>query len=209
MLNTMRSPGVRRPAAAAIVVAALGLGAGLARGDERSSEDRNDAPGRMDIRDASSGHAPDGRLRHVITTFGRWTGADLVSKSGPPGGVCLLVWTKRRPSAGSPDYLVCANADAKGEKLRGLVTRVSRRAGRTGRSTAAAVSRPDNRSLVLRFARSQIGKPDRYYWRAETVYHATNCPKGTGCLDTAPDRPGARSHILERAEESPEDPTPR
>lgn len=199
---------VARAVAAATAAVSLAAAA-LALADERTRPDPNDATGRLDIREVSAGHAPDGRLRHLIATTGRWGAEDLLSKKGPPGGVCLHIWTARRPSAGSPDYLVCANSDAKGRDLEGWVTHVSRRAGRTGRTVPAAVSRPDSRSVVLRFAQSQIGRPDRYYWRAETVYYAAGCPRATGCLDTAPDIPRASAHVLGRPEARTEQPESR
>lgn len=182
-----------------VVAVAVGTGllvAGVAWADTRSATDPADTDGKMDISRASAGHSADGRLRHVVTTRSGWGPRDLVERSGPPGGVCLHLWTRRRPSAGPPDYMVCANSDSRGRSLRGWVTRVSRRPARTGRSTRAAVSRPSSRSVIFRFGQSQIGRPSRYYWRAETVNYGEGCPKRTGCLDTVPNLAKTRSHRL-------------
>jgi hypothetical protein len=174
---------------------AVAVPAGTA--NERRLSDPNDTAGKLDIRTATAGHSADGRLRHVITTWDAWQLTDLATPAGsPPSGLCIDIWTLRRPSTGPADYLVCANANRDGSGMQAWVSRVSRRSARTGQATAAAVSRPDARSVILRFSQRQIGHPSRYYWRAETLYHGAECPGAAGCVDTAPEPQKVISHVL-------------
>lgn len=180
----------------AAVVAAAVFGTVAAVADERRARDTDDTGGKLDIREATAGHSADGRLRHVISTYEAWKPVDLKVTSGPPPGFCVDIWTLRRPSSGPPDYLVCANAARRGEDLQAWVSRVSRRAGRTGVTTPAAVSRPNSRSVILRFSQRQIGRPSRYYWRAESLYRGAECSDPNGCYDTAPELQRVASHVL-------------
>jgi hypothetical protein len=182
-------------AAAAVLTVVVAVSGATA--NERRLNDPNDTAGKLDIRIATAGHSADGRLRHVITTWDAWGMPDLAAPAGsPPSGFCVDIWTTRRPSAGPPDYLVCANPARDDSKLQAWVSRVSRRPGRTGQATEAAVSRPDGRTLILRFSQRQIGRPSRYYWRAETLYHGAECPGAAGCVDTAPEGQKVISHVL-------------
>jgi hypothetical protein len=183
------------------VLLSLVVAVSAALANERRLSDPDDTAGKLDIRTTTAGHSADGRLRHVITTWDAWEPADLTTPAGAaPAGVCVDLWTLRRPSAGPPDYLVCANRVRSGGGLQAWVSRVSRRAGRTGRTTAAVISRPDARSVILRFSQRQIGRPSRYYWRAETLYYGSDCPAPAGCVDTARDGQRVVSHVLIRPE---------
>src|SRR5918997_1502000 len=70
--------------------------------------DRADVAGKLDIRRVSLARAADGRLRAAITMDEDWAGSDLLARSGPPGSVCLRVWTTPDAGRRAADFLICA-----------------------------------------------------------------------------------------------------
>jgi hypothetical protein len=120
-----------------------------------------------------------------VTLAADWAASDLVAEEGPPGSVCLRLWTVSDPPDTPPDHLVCVTADADGENLRGSVLR--ERANQLPERVARAdVSRPSGRSMILRFSQTAIGRPAAIDVIAETS--RAGCPRVT-CIDTAPDAP--------------------
>ncbi|MBA3329015.1 MAG: hypothetical protein H0T43_12010, partial [Solirubrobacterales bacterium] len=57
------------------------------------SDPRGDAPAALDMQRLSLQRAGDGRLRASVTFAGTVRPRDLLAASGPPGSVCLRVWT--------------------------------------------------------------------------------------------------------------------
>jgi hypothetical protein len=146
------------------------------------------SPAKLDLTRVSVGLGPDGRIRASMTMAAPWVPRDLLSDSGPPGTICLRIWLGgRRPSAGQPNYLVCATVGADNERLRASVLR--ERSGRLPeRVVAAAAAKPSARTAVVRFGQTAIGKPKALRFSVETA------PGGCGrlaCTDTAPDAPGS------------------
>ena len=123
---------------------------GVAGADTRTVDDGNDAAEGLDLKSASHGHAPDGRLRHRIVSYNRIGGAErtlyleIVADGHTyeflPNGE---VWKDTR------DYP-------------------------TGPSGHAAVSRPDERTIVYTFRKAVIGNPSAYRWRVRSVPMSTN-----------------------------------
>lgn len=131
----------------------------------------------------------DGRLRGELTMHGAWDAATLRgSGSGPPAAACLRLFTRRAPSADVADYLVCATPRAEGQGYRARVLRERRNKPpkTVGRARA---SRPTERTLYLRFARSAIGDPRRLRFAAEVSSPGKGCSRSLGCRDSAPDAP--------------------
>lgn len=138
----------------------------------------------LDLTRVSLKLASDGRLQASLTLASAWTGKDLLASSGPPGSLCLKLWTKATPPDATPDWLVCATADKTGA-LRGsiLQERANKLPARTG---GGDVTQPSSRTVTLRFAQSAVGSPAKLYAAAEAT--RPGCTRGS-CIDLAPDAP--------------------
>lgn len=149
--------------------------------------------GGLDVARISVGRASDGRIRASITMAGPWSPRDLLSRSGPPGTICLRAWLGgRRPSASQPDYLVCATVGADNDRLRGSV--FHEREGRLPERVAAATaSKPSARTVVLRFGQTVIGRPKVLHFAVESS--PGGCQR-LSCRDTAPDAPKSARLVL-------------
>jgi hypothetical protein len=196
----------RAPAVAAGVLtalAAIGTGLALAAAPGApvvATEKAGDAgAGAPDLKRVSLQRGDDGRLRAGLTFAQDLPETALVAKAGPPGSVCLRLFTAATPGILPPDYLVCVTADAKGRALRGsvLAEQVNRLPRRVG---TAVVSRPSRRSIVLRFSQSVVGRPPVIQFAAEAT--RAGCVRA-GCVDTLPDAPETKKLIL-RLEAPPE-----
>jgi hypothetical protein len=141
----------------------------------------------LDISRVSFGRSPDGRLRASLTMKSAWTPRDLLGRDGgPPGSVCLRLWTgSKKPSSSVPDYLVCATVAADNDALKGSV--LEERDGQLPAAVAgAAVSKPSARTAVLRFGQSAIKRPKVVRFAVEA--RPAGCAR-LDCVDTAPDAP--------------------
>jgi hypothetical protein len=156
--------------------------------------DGNDTSGKLDLVRVSMGRGPDGRLRAIITMASAWDGADLVSSSGPPGSVCLRLWTSHQPKDGAPDFLACVSARRDGQLTGGVF--LARGGDFPRRAGDATVARPSSRSVVIRFAQSTIGRPSVLRFAAEST--KAGCTR-TSCVDTAPNAPSTRRLVLRRS----------
>jgi hypothetical protein len=173
-----------------IVLVALAAGAAIAQdGDATFQKDRRaDVKGPLDVVRVAIARSSDGRLRGEVTMAASWDTEDLRA-GGAPASVCLRLYTKRVPDADAPDYLVCVTAPKTGDALVGRVLR--ERANGLPRPVAdAIVSRPTARTVFLRFAQSDIGKPALALVSAESVSRGEGCPELLGCRDFAPEPPG-------------------
>jgi hypothetical protein len=145
---------------------------------------KGDVAGALDVRQFVFARGTDGRLRASLTLAAAWDADDLLAETGPPGSLCLKLWTAAAPPDQTPDYLVCVTAAADGE-LRGsiLKQRANQLPERTG---SATVTRPTERTVTLRFSQTAVGKPATVRVAAETT--RAGCTRGS-CIDTAPDAP--------------------
>ena len=85
-------------------------------------KDAKDAvAGAPDLTRAQIGLASDRRVRFALTLAAPWQPKDLIAAQGPPGSLCVRLWTVTKPGATPPDYLVCATTRADGETMRGTV----------------------------------------------------------------------------------------
>jgi hypothetical protein len=149
-------------------------------------EDPGDAvKGGIDVTRLQLGVAADGRLRAVVTLGAALDPKSLLASSGPPGSICLRLWTQTEPGTVPPDYLVCVTAD-KDAKLRATISqeRVNAQPRKVG---AAALSRKSSKNLVLKFARSRVGSPKKTI-RFAVEATKTGCTRVT-CVDTLPNAP--------------------
>jgi hypothetical protein len=178
---------------ACLTVAALAAAQLASAAGDVVVSDGNDVTGKLDIVRVSMGRGPDGRLRAVVTMASAWDGADMVSSTGPPGSVCLRLWTAHQPAEGAPDFLACVSARRDG-KLAGSVY-LARGDDFPRRAGDATVARPSSRSVVIRFAQSTIGRPSTLRFAAEST--KAGCTR-TSCTDTAPNAPSTRRLVLRR-----------
>jgi hypothetical protein len=182
-----RRPRPRRLAAAAATAAcalAVSASAPAATGDTVIVPDPVDTAGGLDLTRVQVGRAPDGRLRAALTLAAPWHTRDLPADSGPPGSLCLRMWTTTTAPGTFPDFLLCITADARGRHMRGEV--LVERGGVLQRVARAGLARTSLRTVVARFSQSAIGRPARVRFAAEATPPGCARP---ACVDTAPNVP--------------------
>jgi hypothetical protein len=184
-----RRPHARRLAAAAAiaacaVAAAASVAAPAATGDAVVVPDPVDTGGGLDLTRVQLGRAPDGRLRAALTLAAPWRMRDLPADDGPPGSLCLRMWTTTTDPGTFPDFLLCITADARARHMRGDV--LVERDGALQRVVGAALARSSLRTVVARFSQSAIGRPARVRFAGEAT--PPGCPR-PACVDTAPNAP--------------------
>jgi len=181
---------------ATAVAAALPLAGALAAASTTLvlPDPKGDVSGPLDIQRGSLGVGSDGRLRIVMTFAGKVGPKDLLATSGPPGSMCVRVWTAADadPTAGRPDKLVCVTAD-KDAALRASVYNQPDAAlpRRSGPATVSASK--SGRSFVVRVAQSALGRPRL----VRVAFEATRagCDR-LSCVDNAPDGGAVRRFRL-------------
>jgi hypothetical protein len=149
-------------------------------------------PGAPDLTRVQLGRAPDGHLRAALTLTAPLTAKDLLAADGPPGSVCLRLWTTGKPGEADADHLVCVTADREGRHLRASVLDEGPD-GLPRRVAAAALARSSERTLVVRFSQTAVGRPDQVRFEGEAT--KPGCPR-TSCVDTAPDAPATGLLVL-------------
>jgi hypothetical protein len=149
-------------------------------------KDAKDAvAGAPDLTRAQIGLASDHRVRIALTLAAPWQPKDLVAGEGPPGSLCVRLWTVTKPGTTPPDYLVCATARADGETMRGTV--FQRKGGEPlSRAGVAIVGRTSDRTMTLRFSQTVVGRPKTIDFIAEAT--KPGCAR-VSCVDTAPEAP--------------------
>jgi hypothetical protein len=154
------------------------------------SDAKEDVDGALDLQRASLSLASDGRLRAVVTFVGKVDPKALLAKSGPPGSVCVKIWTAKDADADAmaPDRLVCITARSDDE-LRASVFEqddpgLPRRVG-----TASASLNKSKRSLVVRIAQSALGRPELIRFAIEST--RPGCAR-VSCVDALPDKGAVR-----------------
>ncbi len=153
--------------------------------------DAADTPGGLDLTRVQVGRAADGRLRAVLTLAAPWRRRDLVADEGPPGSLCLRLWTRSAPPATPPDYLVCLTADRGARHMRGSV--LVENAGALDRVAGATVARTSDRTAAVRFPPGAVGDPARIRFAAEAT--APGCARPE-CVDSAPNAPAVATLTL-------------
>ena len=143
-----------------------------------------DTAGGFDLTRVQLGRAPDGRLRAALTLAAPWRMRDLPADDGPPGSLCLRMWTVTKAPGSFPDRLLCITADARGRHMIGTV--MVERGGALQRVAGATLARSSDRTVVARFSQSAIGRPDSVRFAGEAS--PPGCARVT-CIDTAPNAP--------------------
>jgi hypothetical protein len=180
-------------ACAGTLVLAAGAGAADAPAPTVVKDARDAGPGAPDLTRVQLGLATDGRLRAVLTLAQGWVARDLLATSGPPGSLCVRLWTVTKPGGAPPDYLACVTSRADGETLRGTVFRTRPGEG-LERVGPATVGRTSDRTVTLRFTRSAVGRPKAIEVAGEAT--KPGCAR-VSCVDTAPDAPKTATFRLQ------------
>jgi hypothetical protein len=174
----------------ALAAALAGSGLALAQTGADAVSDGDDSRSRVDIASARATHdRSNDRLAHVIRfhdPVGPRNFRNAVAEHGPPGSVCVNVWTRRTPWEASPNFDVCVTGDRSRRKLLASVSRLGPRGGvrRVGNASAQLTSR---RRLVVRFDPDLIGRPAAYRWSVHVTTFESGCTR-RGCQDFAPRR---------------------
>lgn len=181
---------------AALILAVLALPASAYAA---GVDDRDDSDGAVDIKLATGSHnrAKD-ELVHVITTYDTFSPRRLLNSDGPPGSVCVNIWTTRTPGDAAPNYEACATAARTGRSWRGSLARNPDR-GTPIRRGSVKVEQSSTRKLVIRIDPDRIRRPASYRWTMQATTFGDGCPRLTGCEDFAPDRPDTLETKLGRA----------
>jgi hypothetical protein len=178
-----------RRALVAGCLAALAPASGAPAADAPSPtvvKDAKDAvSGAPDLTRAQLGLATDRRVRIALTLAAPWQPKDLLAREGPPGSLCVRLWTQTKPGATPPDFLVCATSRADGETMRGTVFKAQPGEELT-RAGIAIVGRTSDRTMTVRFSQSIIGRPRTIRFVAEAT--KPGCTR-VSCVDTAPEAP--------------------
>jgi hypothetical protein len=187
-----------RPLAVAVASVALALAGGAGAFAAKSkhviiADATRDVSGALDLQRISLSLARDGRLRAIVTFAGTITPKALLAGAGPPGSVCLKVWTApdADPSATRPDRLVCATALNEHELRANVLRQVGTGLPTAVGSAAVRVNR-SGRSLVLRISQSSLGRPALLRFAVEST--RPGCER-VSCIDDAPDKAVRRFRV--------------
>ena len=149
-------------------------------------KDAKDAvAGAPDLTRAQIGLASDRRVRFALTLAAPWQPKDLIAASGPPGSLCVRLWTVTKPGTTPPDYLACATARADGETMRGTVFK-TQPGEQLSKAGPAIVGRTSDRTMTLRFSQTVVGRPKTIDFIAEAT--KPGCTR-VSCVDTTPEAP--------------------
>ena len=174
--------------AMAIVLATCGIA--LAQDDGDAVTDGDDSRSRVDISSARAAYdRTNDRVAHIVRFHERISARSFrneVDGHGPPGSVCVNIWTRRTPWDASPNFDVCVSGDRDYRDLVAGVSKLGPRGGvkRRGPASAELTSR---RRLVIRFDPDLIGRPAAYRWSVQVTTFERGCTS-RGCQDFAPRR---------------------
>jgi hypothetical protein len=157
---------------------------------------KKDVRGPLDVVRVAMSKRTDGSLRADLTMRRAWEDTDLED-----GSLCVRLYVRTDPESQAPEYLVCATQGKPGATLVGKVLRNTAN-GLPRTVGEAIVARPTARTIQLGFDPGVIRSPEKLRFAGESVWRGPRCPRTTGCMDLAPDAPGARDFRLRRASAS-------
>jgi hypothetical protein len=185
--------------ATAILVAPLGAAGAFAAASMTVlvPDAAKDVSGALDLQRASLKLASDGRLRFVVTLAARVDAKAMLGGSGPPGSVCVKVWTDpdADPAATRADHLVCVTASNKDDLRASVYAQTAPGLPRLLGPAAVALN-ASRRSIVLRVSQSSLGRPQLISFAVEST--RPGCAR-VSCIDQAPDDGAVRRFRLRAA----------
>ena len=171
------------------VVLAL-CGVALAQDGKNAVSDGDDSTSHVDIASVRAVYdRTNDRMAHIVRFHAGISPANFrnnVNEHGPPGSLCVNIWTRRTPWEASPNFDVCVSGDLAGHKLVASVSRLGSRGGVRRRGPASA-QLTSKRRLVVRFDPDLIRRPSAYRWSVEVTTFEQGCTR-RGCQDVAPRR---------------------
>ena len=185
-----RVPAAMRALLVAIAATACLCGLALAQEGQDTVSDGDDSRSQADIASARATHdTSNDRLAHIVRfhePIAPRNFRNAVAEHGPPGSICVDIWTTRIPREASPNFDVCVTSSRDREDLQASVSRLGARGGvrRIGRASAELTSR---RRLVVRFDPDLIRRPTGYRWSVQVTTFERGCTR-RGCVDLAPRR---------------------
>ena len=183
-----------RIAVAASVTAGASLTVAVAFGAASKAVEipdaKGDVTGVLDLQRASLNLASDGRLRAVVTLARKVDPREMLAGTGPPGSVCIKVWTAEDadPMATRADRLVCVTAISSEELRASVLTQTA--PGLPVRVASAPVNVTETgRSIVVRISQSSLARPKLIRFAVEST--RPGCER-VSCVDEAPDKGAVR-----------------
>ena len=175
-----------------LAIAGVATAGGFALAQDRADTvtDGDDSRSQADIASARAAHdRSNDRLAHIVRFHAGISPRDFrnqVADHGPPGSVCVNIWTRRKPWDASPNFDVCVSGNRDASELVASVSRLGPRGGvkRRGPASAQLTSR---RRLVIRFDPDLIRRPAAYRWSVQVTTFERGCTT-RGCHDVAPRR---------------------
>lgn len=148
------------------------------------SDGKGDVKGALDIQELSFKLAADGRLRATITVTQKIAPSKLLSETGPPGSVCLKIWTDEDadPTAVRSDRLVCITASSRTELRATILDQSAPGLPKSLGSVPVGLNK-SRRSFVLRMSQSSLGRPQLIRFAVEST--RPGCMR-VSCIDDAP-----------------------
>jgi hypothetical protein len=173
------------------IATALALsGIAVAQGDDEGVSDGDDSRSRVDISSARAAYdGANDRIAHIVRFHERISPGSFdneVDEHGPPGSVCVNIWTRRTPWDASPNFDVCVSSDRDNDDLVASVSKLGPRGG-VKRRGAASAELTTRRRLVIRFDPDLIRRPAAYRWSVQVTTFERGCTS-RGCQDFAPKR---------------------
>jgi hypothetical protein len=158
------------------------------------ADQAEDVSGVLDLQKASLRLADDGRLRVVVTLVGKIEPRTMLARTGPPGSICLKVWTDEDadPAATRPDHLVCVTPRTKDELRASVFEQAGPGLPKLTGSASVRVNK-SARSLVLRVSQSALGRPTMIRFAIEST--RPGCER-VSCVDQVPDGGAVRRFRL-------------
>jgi hypothetical protein len=178
-------------ATVALLVALATTGAGAATTTKVKTEVVTDHSGDaaeagVDLVRATFGRTSGGLLRASISSADDFAPGELLSRTGPPGSICLELWTVSTAGSNPPDYLVCVTANATGDALRATI--MKQRPNLLPQLVGpATVTRSSEHNVTLRFGQTAVGKPATIAFAVEASKRG--CTGHITCVDSAPNAP--------------------
>jgi len=173
-----------------LTVALAAAGAAFAQNGTQAVSDGDDSRSSADISSVRAVYdRANDRLAHIIRFHTGVSPSDFqnaIDEHGPPGSVCVNIWTRRTPWDASPNFDVCVTPNRDASDLRASVSKLSARGGVRKRGSASA-ELTTRRRLIVRFDPDLIGRPNAYRWSVEATTFARGCTT-RGCKDFAPRR---------------------
>jgi hypothetical protein len=185
-----RVPAEMRALLVTLVAAVSLCGLALAQDGEDTVSDGDDSRSQVDVASArATQDTTDDRLVHIVRfhePISPRNFRNAVAGHGPPGSVCVDIWTTRTPREASPNFDACVTSDRDRDDLVASVSRLGPRGGvrRIGRASVELTSR---RRLVVRFDPDLIRRPGAYRWSVQVTTFERGCTR-RGCIDLAPRR---------------------